>query len=139
MALLRIGQLAKATGFTQKTLRYYEDIRLLTPAARTDSGYRLYPEDAVSRLQFVRRAKCLGFSLDDIRTILEISDDGRLPCEHVIAIMDRDLARIEAQTRRLQTLKSDLLALRARMEDAIASGSVTPGGGCPCFQDRPDN
>jgi len=136
MPLLRIGQLAKATGFTAKTLRYYEDLRLLRPVARTASGYRLYPEDAVTRLQFVRRAKGLGLSLHDIGAILEISDEGRLPCKHVMAVVDRDLARIDAQLARLRSLKHDLLSLQSRLKEALASGTAAPGAACPCFEEH---
>ena len=138
VALLRIGQLARATGFTAKTLRYYEEVRLLQPAVRSESGYRLYGDESVSRLRFVRRAKGLGLALTDIRAILEISDEGRVPCEHVAAIIERDLHSIDTHLRRLRSLKRDLLALKARMSDALAAGAVTPGGGCPCFEDEDD-
>jgi MerR family copper efflux transcriptional regulator len=137
VALLRIGQLARESGFTPKTLRYYEDVGLLRPAARAGNGYRLYTDESLLRLRFVRRAKGLGLSLIDIRTILQISDEGRLPCEHVMAIVHRDIERIDAQVRRLNDLRRDLLALKSRMADAIASGAASTGGGCPCFEDEP--
>ncbi len=136
MPLRRIGQLAQESGFTAKTLRYYEEIGLVRPTARSDSGYRLYRDDLIRRLRFVRRAKALGLALTDIRTILRISDEGRVPCEHVMAVVDRDLERIDAQLRRLRDLRGDLVALKLRMLDAIAAGTVAPGGGCPCFEEE---
>ncbi len=124
---MRIGQLASVTGFPEKTLRYYDEIGLLHPAARTPSGYRLYAADAVERLRFVRRARGLGLSLADIRTILEIGDEGRVPCEHVVAIVDRELERVDSQRRRLRSLRGDLMSLRERLTEAIASGNTRPG------------
>lgn len=133
--LLRIGQLARTCGFTAKTLRYYEEVGLLQPAVRSSSGYRLYAEDSVARLRFVRKAKGLGFALTDIRTILGITDEGRIPCEHVAAIIERDLRRIDTQLRRLRDLRRDLLGLRSRMVETLDSGDVASRGGCPCFDD----
>lgn len=133
---LRIGQLARATGLNPKTLRYYDEIGLLRPLARTMAGYRLYGEGAIERRRFVRKAQDLGLSLKDIGTILAISDAGRVPCEHVAAIVERELERIAAETRRLRSRRRDLLALRSRMSDALASGSARPGRACPCISEE---
>lgn len=78
--MLRIGQLANRTGFTPKTLRYYEELGLVQPDGRSESGYRLYSDAAIDRLRFVNRARAVGLRLEDIRRILEISDEGRTPC-----------------------------------------------------------
>jgi len=134
MPLLRIGQLARQSGFTTKTLRYYEEIGLLAPAGRRENGYRAYTDEAISRLRFVRRAKDLGLPLDDIRTILEISGEGRAPCEHVLVVVEREVSQIETQMRRLRQMRGDLLALKSRMSEAIASGTAIAGE-CPCFRD----
>jgi DNA-binding transcriptional MerR regulator len=131
---MRIGQLARESGVSAKTLRYYEEIDLLRPAGRTTSGYRLYDDKVIQRLRFVRRAQTLGLSLADIRAILEISDEGRTPCEHVLGIVDRELKRIAAQVRRLRELRSELRDLRARLAGALESGSARPGQDCPCFE-----
>jgi DNA-binding transcriptional MerR regulator len=135
MPRLRIGQLARESGFTPKTLRYYEDIGLLQPAARGSNGYRLYADESLSRLRLVSRAKGLGLPLADIRTILQISDEGRAPCEHVLTVVDRELARIERQMRQLRSMRAELRAMRSRMTDAIANGAATARGHCPCFED----
>jgi DNA-binding transcriptional MerR regulator len=79
----KIGQLAELTGVSRDTLRYYENRRLLRQPNRTESGYRIYGSDAVSRVRFIKRARGLGFTLDEIRVIVEISDGGRPPCHHV--------------------------------------------------------
>ena len=132
---MRIGQLARESGVSAKTLRYYEEIDLLRPAGRTTSGYRLYNSDVIRRLRFVRRAQALGLSLADIRAILQISDEGRVPCEHVLGIVDRELKRIGAQLRRLQELRAELRDLRRSLAGALESGSARPGQVCPCFQE----
>jgi len=135
VALLRIGQLARESGFTAKTLRYYEDVGLLRPAARGSNGYRLYAHESLPRLRLVRRAKGLGLPLADIRAILEITDDGRAPCEHVLTVVERALARIERQMQQLRSMRAELLGMRSRMTDAIAKGAATANGHCPCFED----
>ena len=68
--LLTIGQVARATGVAATTLRYYEREGILTPTVRNGAGYRLYDAQAVERLQFLRSAQAVGFTLDDIRTLL---------------------------------------------------------------------
>ena len=133
--MLRIGELAAKTGFTPKTLRYYEDIGLMRPDARSGSGYRLYGDAAIERLRFVRRARRLGLRLEDIARILEISDDGRVPCEHAMAVVDGELGRIAEQMKRLRELTRDLRALRLRMAHALGSGEASPGRACPCFEE----
>lgn len=73
MNTIGIGQLAKQSGVPIDTLRHYEKIGLLKPAARLTSGYRRYGETEQTRLRFIRRAKSLGFTLDEIRTLLQLS------------------------------------------------------------------
>ena len=126
-AYLRIGELARATGFTGKTLRFYDEIGLLRPSARTAAGYRLYDAQAEERLRFVRKAQGLGLKLDDIRVILDIADAGRVPCAHVLAVVDREMERIDGQMRRLRSLRRELAILRERLSDGIASGTAKPG------------
>ena len=67
-----IGELAKATGVSPKTIRYYETLGLLKPARRTRGNYRVYGESAIPMLQFIRHAERLGFSLKDIRQVLRV-------------------------------------------------------------------
>ena len=129
----RIGQLARATGFTEKTLRYYDEIGLLKPAGRSASGYRLYRDDASERLRFIRTAQDLGLSLSDIHNILEISDGGRVPCHHVLGVVKRDLGKIDLQLRRLRELRRALLGARIRLVEALSGGGRQAGQGCQCL------
>jgi Zn(II)-responsive transcriptional regulator len=75
LSTLGIGQLAKRAGVAIDTVRYYERNQLLVPAGRLASGYRRYGETELKRLRFIRRAKTLGFSLEDIRVLLSLSDE----------------------------------------------------------------
>lgn len=96
--------------------------------SRSESGYRLYDDVAVERLRFVRRAQGVGLRLEDIRHILEISDEGRVPCEHATIVVDRELSRIAEQLERLYQFRDGLLALRSRM--TASTGSAKRSSGC---------
>jgi MerR family transcriptional regulator, copper efflux regulator len=74
---MRIGELAELAGISTKAIRYYEQIGILAPPARTSSGYRTYDETALRRLRFVRAARAVGFTLGEIRQIIAFRDDGQ--------------------------------------------------------------
>src|SRR5688572_6169077 len=101
-ASLSIGQLAQLAGVRVDTVRYYERGGLLSPAGRLASGYRRYGTTEVKRLRFIRRAKALGFSLDDIRGLLELSS------ERSVALVKRaaqgKLAEIEQRMEELERI-----------------------------------
>lgn len=73
MAYLKIGELAKQTGLAVGTLRYYSDQGVLQPIERGNNGYRYYSEDASHQVEFIKKAQALGFSLEEIKQILDIS------------------------------------------------------------------
>ena len=127
---LKIGQLAKLSGTTTKTIRYYELLGLLHEPERTDSGYRLYEEQDVERLTFIRKAKSLGFSLTDIGETLTLYDSQQAPCIHVLALLDRKIQEIEQLVGELQELRQELLRLRQESEPRVkrdADGSPICG------------
>ncbi len=109
---MRIGELAAVTGTTTKTLRFYEDSGLLPPAERTGGGYRDYGDDAVSRLDFIRRGRAAGLTLAQIREVLRIRDAGAAPCAHVYALLDDRLADLDQQIADLQALRETVAQLR---------------------------
>ena len=109
---LKIGELAKRSGATTKTIRYYELLGLLHDPERTDSGYRLYDEKDVERLTFIRKAKSLGFSLTDIGETLTLYDSQQAPCIHVLASLDRKIQEIDQLVGELQGLQQELKRLR---------------------------
>jgi DNA-binding transcriptional MerR regulator len=116
-----IGSLSAATGVKVPTIRYYETVGLLPKPSRTGSNRRLYGDDAVRRLRFIRHARELGFEVDDIRQLLDLTDQPDRPCQEVDAIAQRHLAEIESRIRRLNALKREV----ARMIKECAKGSVS--------------
>ena len=107
---LKIGELAKRSDVTTKTVRYYELLGLLHEPQRTTTGYRLYEERDVERLVFIRKAKELGFSLADISEILAITDAEGLPCIHVLALLDRKIEEINLLVEQLTDFQHEPLA-----------------------------
>ncbi len=109
MSTLGIGQLAKRAGVGIDTVRYYERDGLLSPAARLESGYRRYGDTELKRLHFIRRAKALGFSLDDIRSLLTLSEEHdvaqvKRAAEGKLADIDQRIAELERIRAGLHTL-----------------------------------
>ena len=113
---MKIGQLAKATGLTTKTIRHYELHRLLEDPERTESGYRMYGEDDVQRLEFVKKAKRLGLSLEEIREILVLHEQSQAPCVHVLALLDRKLEQVEGIIRELEEFRRELMRLKVESQ-----------------------
>jgi DNA-binding transcriptional MerR regulator len=118
--LFNIGQLAKESGTAPDTLRYYERLGLLSPAARSDSGYRHYDETAIERLAFIRRAQALGLSLAEVRDVVRIADQGTAPCAHVQAMLERHLNEVDARMAELRALRQTIEQLLANAPAARA-------------------
>ncbi|MCE6077482.1 Cu(I)-responsive transcriptional regulator [Agrobacterium vitis] len=110
---MNIGEASKASGVSTKMIRYYEQIKLITPAHRTESSYRTYGDSDVHTLQFIRRARDLGFSVEQMKTLLALwrdrsrasSDVKAIALEH-IAELERKAAAIAAMTKTLKHLAS---------------------------------
>ncbi|MDZ7801822.1 MAG: MerR family transcriptional regulator [Trueperaceae bacterium] len=105
--MLRIGELAAATGEAVRTLRYWEDEGLLT-AERSASGYRLFSQEMVARASFLREAQALGLRLHEIRDLLALRSGGVPPCEHVRGRLREHLADVRARLRNLRALEGEL-------------------------------
>jgi hypothetical protein len=93
VGVMQIGQLARMSGLTTKTIRYYESIGLLDEPARTAGGYRSYGLDVLERLDFIRQAKASGLTLTEIGSILEIKDQGGQTCDHTRALLPNTCVR----------------------------------------------
>ena len=106
--MLTIGSLAKKTGTKVQTIRYYEQIGLLPEPGRTEGGQRRYSDGELDRLAFVRHARQLGFPLDAIRELLDLSDHPDRPCEEADAIARRQLRQVEQRMKRLEALRTEL-------------------------------
>jgi DNA-binding transcriptional MerR regulator len=109
--MFQIGELSHRTGVSAKTIRYYEDVGLLSPARRDDNRYRLYDQQHVERLRFIKSARALGFSLQEIAQILAARDRHEPPCSHVMALIQSHIDEIEIRIRELEQLKRDLTDL----------------------------
>ena len=116
---LIIGELARRTGTKVETVRYYEKIGLLAPPGRTQGNYRIYSEADLARLSFIRRTRDLGFSIDQIRMLLSLSDDASRDCATVDAIASAHLAEIERKLIDLASLRREIAALVASCEGGI--------------------
>ena len=109
---MKIGELAKATGLSTKTIRFYESEGLIPNPPRTGSGYRAYDEPDVARVGFIRKAKRLGLTLDDIKGILQLHDRSEPTCVHVRSLLDEKLVQIEAVIQDLLVFKEELKTLQ---------------------------
>ncbi|NDW01555.1 helix-turn-helix domain-containing protein [Salipiger sp. PrR002] len=118
--MLTIGTLAKRTGSKVQTIRYYEQIGLMPEPGRTEGGQRRYGHAELDRLAFIRHARDLGFSLEAIRELLDLSDTPDHACDHVDAIAQKQLRAVEARIVRLEALRAEL----KRMIGQCSGGSV---------------
>ena len=109
---MAIGELARATGTKTETIRYYERIGLLPRPSRTAANYRSYGTDELARLSFIRRARALGFSIEQVSALLDLADRRERSCETVDALARQHLETIEAKI-------ADLTALRRELSDLI--------------------
>ena len=105
---LLIGKLANRTGVNIETIRYYERVGLLPPPPRTQGRHRAYDESHARRLGFIRRSRELGFSLDDIRTLLQLADDGDLACATAKDVTLRHLTDVRGKIASLRKLEQAL-------------------------------
>jgi DNA-binding transcriptional MerR regulator len=121
---LMIGELAKLTGVTAETIRYYEKERVIPRPKRAGSGkYRRYERADADRLRFVRHARDLGFSLDDVRELLTLAEsDPKKPCENVDQIARSHMAAVDAKIAQLTALRRELGRLTADCDPSAGVG-----------------
>ncbi len=119
---MNIGEAAKASGVSAKMIRHYEQVGLLPPASRTESGYRQYGDADVHTLRFIRHGRDLGFSLDQIGELVGLWQNRRRPSRQVKALA-------EAHIRELDLKARELLAMKASLEHLV---------NCCHGDDRPD-
>jgi DNA-binding transcriptional MerR regulator len=104
----RSGELAKLTGVSSDTLRFYERNRLLPLAPRAANGYRCYPPESLQRVLLIRRALGLGFSVAELACVLKARDSGGAPCKTVRALAGEKLEQIESQLKELVRFRKEL-------------------------------
>ncbi|MPZ45775.1 MAG: MerR family transcriptional regulator [Betaproteobacteria bacterium] len=129
-----IGKAAMLAGVTPDTLRYYEKERLITPASKTASGYRLYDDGALQRIRFIKTAQHCGFSISEIQELLKLKRSDAACCEDVRAIAIEKRLRIESKLRALQAMSAALSDLiehceggRAHIDDCAILAALENG------------
>ena len=126
MKQLTIGKLAEMTGVSADTLRYYEKMGLLEGTPRSQAGYRLYDQDAVRVVRFIRGAKELSFTLDEIRQLLTLKQSDKSTCGEILKHTE---AKIKEAEHRIKDLKEIRKVLKALAEQCPADD--TPSDCCP--------
>ncbi|MFO1136636.1 MAG: Cu(I)-responsive transcriptional regulator [Rhodoblastus sp.] len=123
-----IGEAAKASGVSAKMIRYYESIGLIAPPRRSAAGYRYYDERDVQTLRFIRRARDLGFPVDDIGRLLELWRDGERSSADVKRLAEQHIAALEERISALQAMQAALERLAC-----ACHGDDRPD--CPILED----
>ncbi|MCY1138783.1 MerR family transcriptional regulator [Actinoplanes sp. Pm04-4] len=129
---MQIGEAAERVGLSIRTIRHYEEAGLIVPSARSDGGFRLYTEPDLDRLRVVKRMKPLGFTLDEMRDLLQILDELTAGTGDRAALLDRLAAFHHAAEARVQALRDQLAfaeGFAQQMRDHLdqhGKGSVTP-------------
>lgn len=131
MPPLNIGEIAERAGVTAPTVRYYESIGLLKKPARSNAGYRRYSEATVAELGFINKARALGFSLEEIGEIVQLTRSGRRPCARVIDLAKTRLADVDGQMRKLAAFRTQLATEISRWE---GPGAPAGEGMCQMIQ-----
>jgi len=108
---MNIGQASKASGVSTKMIRYYESVGLIRPADRTDSNYRSFSGREVNELRFIKRARNLGFSVEEITRLLSLWRDRERPSREVKAIADKHVADLDARIAEMQAMADTLRQL----------------------------
>ena len=123
--VMQSSELARLGGISVDTLRYYERNRLLPPAQRSSSGYRLFPPEAFMRVQMIRGALSVGFSVKELEQIFTVRDHGGTPCHQVRKLGTEKLGLVEAQIKDLQSKRRELKKTLARWDRLLKQ---TPHG-----------
>lgn len=130
--MLTVGEAAKAAGLSAKAVRLYEAKGLLPPAPRTAAGYRLYTDDDIAVLRFVRQAKTLGLTLAEIGDILTIRRGGTPPCPHVLTVLNQRIAEVDRTITELRQLRRTLTRTRDTAAHYATQGTTHDANGDVC-------
>lgn len=117
---LRCGELARLAGVSADTLRYYERLGVLPSAPRSASGYRLFPPETIVRVQLIRGALSVGFSIRELSDILRERDSGGAPCRRVRKLVGEKLTGLEARLRDLTLLRRELRSTLAEWDRLLS-------------------
>ena len=124
---LSIGELAKQLSINPKTIRYYEDIKLLPKPKRGNNNYRVYSEDTLKRLHFIKKAQNLGFTLKEIKKVLSIRDRGNDHCEHIGELLKLKIVELNKKLLELKELQTKLKKLEKEWSSMQIAGECNTG------------
>lgn len=129
---LSIGALAKRSGTNPPTIRYYEEIGLVRRAERRDGGHRTYADADLKRLTFIRRCRELGFPIDQVRSLVDLLENGDRSCLDARDLARRNLEDVQTKLSELKALEADLAKLVNDCDAACVGG---PGADCVILED----
>ncbi|WP_406689393.1 MerR family transcriptional regulator [Saccharopolyspora sp. ID03-671] len=119
---MTVGAAAQAAGVSAKAVRLWESKGLLPPAERTEVGYRVFTDDDLDVLRFIRQAKTLGLTLPEIKNIIDLQRDGAAPCGRVTELLDTHIAEIDRTLADLRQLRRSLASARHVARDSQRRG-----------------
>jgi DNA-binding transcriptional MerR regulator len=131
----KIGQVAQETGLTIDTIRFYEKQGLLKQSVRTEGGFRLFGNNEIETLKFVRKAQNLGFSLSEIRELLILRADHVPACSHVEELLKQKLAGVEQKIEELRKLEQSLKAALRKCKRALRTAALGHEDCCPVLEE----
>lgn len=136
-AYLKVGELAASAGVGVQTLHYYERLGLLPKPGRSPSNYRLYSPEALRRVQFIKKAQALGFTLEEIKEILDLQAQGRAPCRCVVDVGKKHMQELDARIAALQAFRRSLAAVVPKWEKETSQQRKCAGEFCDLIEGLP--
>ena len=132
---IQIGQVAERTGLSVDAIRFYEKQRLLDRPPRTEGGFRLFKTQDIRRIQFIRRAQRLGFSLPEIRELLVIDRDEDETCSHMRDLLHAKVAQIHSKVEELLLLEEQLTKKLRKCESKLRASGDSHKARCPVLDE----
>jgi len=134
---LRVGSIAKKAGVGVQTLHFYERIGLLPKPIRSEANYRLYSPDALRRVRFIKKTQALGFTLAEIKQILDLKSHGRAPCRKVTELGEKHLQQIDARLAQLRAYRRAVIQSLTSWREKTAHRRNCAGEFCDLIERLP--
>jgi MerR family transcriptional regulator, copper efflux regulator len=131
---MNVGELADRAGVGVQTLHYYERLGLLPKADRSSANYRLYSPASLRRVRFIKQAQALGFTLEEIKEVLDLREQGRAPCRCVADVARKHLRDLDARIKALREFRKSLAAVVPRWEKETSGQRRCAGEFCDLIE-----
>ena len=132
---MQIGTLSRESGLSVDAIRFYEKQRLLQTSRRSGGGFRLFGQEQLSALRFIKSAQELGFSLDEIRELLTLRSDTGRACPKMQGLLQAKLASVEEKISSLRTIRNELRVALRKCEAALGEAASSADANCPVLAD----